>query len=82
MTYPQPGFPKVTETTSEDWVPIDGTWHSIVHVHHPHGVVTDLYVDGRLIPASGEHEPINGIRNWDRALSRAQVERLYQESQQ
>ena len=81
LTYPMPGFPREEENSTEDWVPVDGKWHNLVYVHHPHGVATDLYVDGKLVPASGEQEPINGFRRWDKALSRAQVERIYAASQ-
>src|ERR1035437_2297903 len=77
LTYPMPGFPREEENSTEDWVPVDGKWHNLVYVHHPHGVATDLYVDGKLVPVSGELEPINGFRLWDRAVSRAQVELQY-----
>ncbi len=79
LTYPMPGFPKTTEHSTEDWVPIDGQWHYLVYVHYPHGVATDLYVDGKLVPVSGETEPVNGFRNWTRALSLAQIDRLFQQ---
>jgi hypothetical protein len=75
MTYPKPGFPKVGDGSIEDWVPVDGQWHHLLRVQKAPDIQPDLYVDGVLVPASGETAP--GV--WDRALSRAQIERIYEE---
>ncbi len=50
--YPLPGFPRITRATLEDWVEIDGRWHSIVYVWQD--AFPALYIDGKPAIVRGE----------------------------
>lgn len=71
LEYPLPGFPITTPTTMQDWVPIDGQWHSVAYVFHPDNPMPDLYVDGQMAGTRG------GFAFFERVLSEDEIRALY-----
>lgn len=80
-TYPLAGFPLMGPATMQDWVPIEGKWHSIAYVwgdsHVPIEAdgrwhyMPELYVDGVLVSLRGE------FALWNRALSFAEIQAIH-----
>ena len=71
LKYPLAAFPLRGPATLEDWFPVDGTWHNVVYVFDPQGILPLLYVDGK----SAERRSESAL--FDRCLSRKEIETLY-----